>query len=45
MSSLNELKLAKELIRFQSITPIDAGAINFIKKLKVLGFKCKNFRI
>ena len=39
MSSLNELKLAKELIRFQSITPIDAGAINFIKKkLNALGF-------
>ena len=42
MSSLNELKLAKELIRFQSITPRDAGAINFLrKKLKSLGFKCK----
>ena len=42
MSSFNELKLAKELIRFQSITPRDAGAINFLrKKLKSLGFKCK----
>ena len=42
MSSLNELKLAKELIRFQSITPRDAGAINFLrKKLKSLGFNCK----
>ena len=30
MSSLNELKLSKELIRFQSITPRDAGAINFL---------------
>ena len=27
MPNLNELKLAKELIRFQSITPRDAGAI------------------
>ena len=42
MPNLNELKLAKELIRFQSITPRDAGAINFLrKKLKSLGFKCK----
>ena len=42
MSSINELKLAKELIAFPSITPKDAGAINFLsKKLKSLGFKCK----
>ena len=42
MPNLNELKLAKELIRFQSITPRDAGAINFLrKKLKSLGFRCK----
>ena len=42
MPSINELKLAKELIRFPSITPRDAGAINFLsKKLKSLGFKCK----
>jgi len=42
MPSINELKLAKELIRFPSITPHDAGAINFLsKKLKSLGFKCK----
>jgi len=42
MPNLNELKLAKELISFQSITPRDAGAINFLrKKLKSLGFKCK----
>ena len=41
MSSINELKLAKELISFPSITPKDAGAINFLsKKLKLLGFKC-----
>ena len=42
MSSINELKLAKELIAFPSITPKDAGAINFLsRKLKSLGFKCK----
>ena len=42
MPNINELKLAKELIAFPSITPKDAGAINFLsKKLKSLGFKCK----
>ncbi len=42
MVYINELKLAKELIRFPSITPKDAGAINFLsKKLKSIGFKCK----
>ena len=42
MPNINELKLAKELIRYPSITPVDAGAINFLgKKLKSLGFKCK----
>ena len=42
MPSINELKLAKELIAFPSITPKDAGAINFLsRKLKSLGFKCK----
>ena len=42
MANINELKLAKELIRFPSITPEDAGAINFLgKKLRSLGFKCK----
>ena len=42
MKTLNELELAKELIRFPSITPIDAGAIKFLeKKLKKLGFKTK----
>ena len=42
MSNINELKLAKELIKFPSVTPKDAGAINFLsKKLKSLGFKCK----
>ena len=35
MPFYNEIKLAKELIRFPSITPVDAGAIKFLaKKLK-----------
>tara|TARA_B100001123_G_C15264687_1_gene1007991 strand:- start:632 stop:1768 length:1137 start_codon:yes stop_codon:yes gene_type:complete len=39
--SINELKLAKELIRCPSVTPKDAGTINrLIKNLKTLGFKC-----
>ena len=42
MQKLNELQLAKELIKFPSITPIDAGIIKFLeKKLKKLGFKTK----
>jgi len=42
MQKINELKLAKELIKFPSVTPIDAGIIKFLeKKLKKLGFKTK----
>ena len=42
MQKINELKLAKELIRFPSITPVDAGIMKFLeKKLKRLGFKTK----
>ncbi len=42
MQKFNELNLAKELIRFPSITPKDAGAINFLsKRLRSLGFNCK----
>ena len=42
MQKINELELAKKLIRYPSITPKDAGAINFLsKKLRSLGFKCK----
>ena len=42
MANINELKLAKDLIKFPSITPKDAGVINFLsKKLKALGFNCK----
>jgi succinyl-diaminopimelate desuccinylase len=42
MSKINELQLAKELIKFPSITPVDAGIMKFLeKKLKKLGFKTK----
>ena len=42
MKILNEVKLAKELIKFPSITPFDAGVMRFLeKKLKKLGFKTK----
>ena len=42
MKTLNELQLAKELIKFPSITPVDAGIMKFLeKKLKKLGFKTK----
>ena len=41
MTNINELTLAKDLIKFPSITPKDAGAIGFLsKKLKALGFDC-----
>ena len=42
MQKINELELAKELIKFPSITPIDAGVMSFFeKKLKKLGFRTK----
>jgi succinyl-diaminopimelate desuccinylase len=42
MASINELKLAKELIKFPTVTPVDAGIMKFLeKKLKTLGFKTK----
>ncbi len=44
---INELKLAKELIRRPSITPKDAGTINLLaKNLRSLGFNCQiiNFK-
>ena len=47
MQKINELKLAKELIKFPSITPKDAGVMRFLeKKLKKMGFKTKilNFK-
>ena len=42
MKTYNELKLAKELIRYPSITPVDAGVMKFLaKKLTAIGFKCQ----
>ena len=42
MQKINELKLAKELIKFPSITPVDAGIMKFLEKnLRNLGFKTK----
>ena len=42
MENINELTLAKELIKFPSVTPKDAGAIKYLsKELKKLGFTCK----
>ena len=42
MQEINELQLAKELISFPSITPVDVGVMKFLeKKLKKLGFKTK----
>ena len=42
MKNFDELQISKDLIRFPSITPIDAGAINYLaKKLRQLGFNCK----
>ena len=42
MQTINELQLAKELIRYPSVTPVDAGVMKFLeKKLKKLGFKTK----
>ena len=42
MTIMNELQLAKELIRFPTVTPKDAGVMKFLeRKLKKLGFKTK----
>jgi len=42
MPTYNEITLAKELIKFPSVTPIDAGVMKFLaKKLAAIGFKCK----
>ena len=41
MPIYNEVMLAKELIRFPSVTPTDAGIMKFLaKKLTAIGFKC-----
>ncbi len=47
MQKINELQLAKELMKFPSITPRDAGVMRFLeKKLRKIGFKTKilNFK-
>ena len=42
MPTYNEITLAKQLIKFPSITPIDAGVMKFLaKKLTAIGFNCK----
>jgi len=42
MPTYDEVTLAKELIKFPSITPIDAGVMKFLaKKLTTIGFECK----
>jgi succinyl-diaminopimelate desuccinylase len=42
MPIYNEITLAKELIKFPTITPIDAGVMKFLKKkLTAIGFSCK----
>ena len=42
MKTLNELKLAQELIRFRTTLTEDRGLIRFLsKKLSSIGFKCK----
>ena len=42
LKSINEVSLARDLVRCQSVTPKDDGAINVVaKNLKKLGFKCE----
>ena len=42
MKIFNELKLAQELIKFQTIKTEDTGIMKFLsKKLSSLGFKCQ----
>ena len=42
MPTYNAVTLAKELIKFPSITPIDAGVMKHLtKRLIAIGFKCK----
>ena len=46
MQKFNELKLAKELISFPSITPVDAGVMIFLKKkTQKTWFQNKNTRV
>ena len=42
MPNIDDLNLAKELIKFPTVTPVDAGIMKFIeKKLISIGFKTK----
>ena len=42
MPTYNEITLAKELIKFPTVTPVDAGVMKFLAKiLTAIGFKCK----
>ena len=42
MPQIDELTLAKELIKFPTVTPNDSGIMKFLeKKLKYLGFETK----
>ena len=42
MPNIDDLNLAKDLIKFPSVTPIDAGIMRFLeKKLRSIGFKTK----
>ena len=40
MKIFNDLQLAKELIKFPTVTPVDAGIMKFLeKKLKFLSLR------
>lgn len=42
LKNISEVSLAKDLVKCQSVTPKDDGAINVVaKNLKKLGFKCQ----
>jgi len=42
LKTINEVSLVRDLVRCQSVTPKDDGAINVVtKNLKKLGFKCQ----
>ena len=46
MKIFNDLQLAKELIKFPTVTPVDAEIMKFLeKKLKLIGFKTKFFSL
>jgi len=42
LKTINEVSLAKDLVKCKSVTPKDDGAINIVaKNLKKIGFKCQ----